>query len=144
RMGQLPRRSGGASVDHQHPRQVVEKHFQQLDETAARQAPRARSLTFWYIILHLLASALTLTPLVISIFRPLGWMFGIAELILLGAALWLYSGHRRSHGQWVRNRIAAEICRSFLATWQIRRRVSYVPKVAMRDFDQLVDHLRLL
>src|SRR5207244_11592342 len=103
-----------------------------------------RSITFWYTILHLIAPALVLTPIVMAVFRPIGWAFGIAELLTLGIAFWLYSGHRRSHGQWVRNRIAAEICRSFLSTWDIRRRINYVPRVSMKGLDPMLGWMRVL
>src|SRR5207248_8501294 len=117
-----------ASLDHQPPRSVVEKHFQRLDDIAKRQAPRARSLTFWYVLLHLIAPAMALMPVVILFIHPYKWMFGAGELLLLGLAFYLYFGHRKSHSQWVRNRIEAEICRSFLATWDIRRSFDHPPR----------------
>jgi len=66
------------------------------------------------------------------------------KLCVLSIAIYLVSAHRRRHEDWIQSRIEAEICRSFLAIWQIRRRTGHSFKMAIQGFDKLCKNLRLL
>jgi hypothetical protein len=50
----------------------------------------------------------------------------------------------RKHLEWTKTRIEAEICRSFLATWPMRARITRSPKLAIQGFERLMRNLRLL
>src|SRR5207249_8553249 len=49
-----------------------------------------------------------------------------------------------SHRQWIRNRIAAEICRSALATWELEEVAAPVWFNQLDGFSRLVRSIRLL
>jgi len=134
----------GAEKRNEHPRQIVEECFEQLDQTAQRHAPRARHLVQRIILLHLLASAIGLSAPTFGWQGTVGCAIAISELFVLLIALFLASVHRRRHEEWMQSRIEAEIYRSFLATWQIRRRTGRSFKMAMPGFGKLCKNLRLL
>ncbi|HXE42345.1 MAG TPA: hypothetical protein VN516_04905, partial [Candidatus Baltobacteraceae bacterium] len=52
--------------------------------------------------------------------------------------------HRKKHHEWVKNRMSAEISRSFLATWDMRRRTNNFPKISPPEFNHLFRNLRLV
>jgi hypothetical protein len=127
----------------ENPRETVEKHFQELDETAQLHAPKSRHLVLRIILFQLIASALGFIALAFEIHGGWGQLLTLIEFILLGCAFVLSLQHRKKHHEWMKNRIAAEICRSFLATWQMRR-TDYSPKISIEGFNPLCRNLRLI
>ena len=125
------------------PRKIVEQHFQNLDETATREAPQARHLIQQIILIHLFASAVGLSVPTFNLHGPVEYFILVLEMTVLVAAFILTSKHRRKHEEWMRLRIEAEICRSFLATWQLRYRAGYFSRIAIQGFDRLCKNLRL-
>jgi len=128
------------------PRETVEKYFQELDGEAELHAPKSRHLILRIILFQLAASAVGLTALtfekeghpVISMSSTL------AELALLGVAFVSSLQHRKKSDEWMKNRIKAEICRSFLAMWNMRRRTEHVPKLSIQGLNRLCRNLRLI
>ncbi|HXR05654.1 MAG TPA: hypothetical protein VN836_13195 [Verrucomicrobiae bacterium] len=142
RLEQLPAKSlptGG----NESPHVTVGQHFQELDETAQLHAPQSRHLVLRIILFQLAASAIGFIALAFEIHGHADELIMLAELILLGIAFALSLHHRKKHQEWMKNRIAAEICRSFLATWHMRR-ADYSPKVSIEGFDRLCRNLRLI
>lgn len=125
------------------PRLAVEEHFQELDAAALHDAPATRSLIHRIVLLHLSASAAGLFVVSLDIQGPAGYMLGALEVALLGTALLLTARHHRKHEQWIRTRIEAEICRSFLATWPVRTKITRIPKLAIQGFERIMRNLQL-
>jgi len=142
RLEQLPLKSPATGWN-ENPRATVEQHFQELDETAQLHAPQSRHLVLRIILFQLAASAIGFIALAFEIHGHADELIMLAELILLGIAFALSLRHRKKHQEWMKNRIAAEICRSFLATWHMRR-ADYSPKISIQGFDRLCRNLRLV
>ncbi|MGD0745220.1 MAG: hypothetical protein ABSA45_08700 [Verrucomicrobiota bacterium] len=142
RLEQVPAKSLPADWK-DNPRETVERHFQEVDETAQLHAPKSRHLVLRIILYQLLASAIGFIALAFGHHGGWGQLLALIELILLGSAFILSVHHRKKHQEWMKNRIAAEICRSFLATWHMRR-VDYSPKISIQGFDRLCRDLRLI
>ena len=94
---------------------------QKCDAAASHGAPQFRRLIVSTVMLHVLATIIAATVLAFDLeYQFLPW----AKLsCLLGAlVVALVLGHRaHSHSSWVRCRLAAEFCRSALATWGLPR-----------------------
>jgi len=142
RLEQLPVKSPLAGWN-ENPRTTVEQHFRELDETAELHAPQSRLLVLRIILFQLAASAIGFIALAFEIHGHADELIMLAELLLLGFAFALSLRHRKRHQEWMKNRIAAEICRSFLATWHMRR-AEYSPKISIQGFDRLCRNLRLI
>ena len=134
----------GAPAAIESPRQVMEQHFRDLDAAASREAPNVRHLIQRIVLLHLLASVLGLTALALHIEGPVGYAIAFLEVVLLATALALTARHHHAHQEWMRSRIEAELCRSFLATWPLRARIDRTPRLSLRGFERVVRNLRLL
>jgi len=127
----------------ENPRASVERHFQELDEAADREAPRARHLTILMILLQLFAAAVGIVGF--GDIEPLGLKYvasGLEVVILVGAAILAFK-HHRSKYQWIQSRVGAELCRSFLATWNLRRRSSFFPTMVIGGYEDLARSLRI-
>ena len=114
--------------------------FAKVDAVATGIAPRFRRLTALTILLHLAA---TLTALVALAF-VLDWILWpwLKVIFVVGAGVaGVYLAWKESHHHWIRCRLAAEICRSFIATWHIPN--VFAP-VALHDFPHLKGLLRVL
>ena len=116
------------------------RFFAKVDAVATGIAPRFRRLTALTILLHLAA---TLTALVVLAF-VLHWVLlpWLKVIFVVGAGVaGLYLAWKESHHHWIRCRLAAEICRSFITTWHIP---GVFTPVALHDFPHLKGLLRVL
>jgi hypothetical protein len=77
------------------PRETVEKHFQELDETAQLHAPKSRHLVLRIILYQLIASAIGSVASAFEIHARWGQLLTLFELILLGFAFALSLQHRK-------------------------------------------------
>jgi hypothetical protein len=125
-------------------RDLVIKHFEGLDKAAEADAPKSRLLGLRIILFQLFASAIGFIALAFEIHGVKGQLLDAAELLSLGFALVLFWQHRKKHHEWLKNRISAEICRSFLSTWELPRRADHFPKLSIQGFEQLCRDLRLI
>jgi hypothetical protein len=107
-------------------RQRVLAFHHKVDHAATHSAPHFRRLIAGTVGLHVTATALAAATLALHLHHPaLPWG---KLLCLLGAlAVAMVVQHHRHQHDWVRSRLAAEITRSALATWGLRR--------ALRLFD---------
>ena len=90
---------------------------QKCDAAASRGAPQFRRLIVSTVLLHVLATLLAAAALAYELRSPLlPWLKLACLAGALAVAIVLRQrGH--SHSSWVRCRLAAEFCRSALATW---------------------------
>jgi hypothetical protein len=149
------------------PKESVERRFQEMNEVAEHHAPRARRLVFQIILLHLIASAVGLTALVLlaTDSPQVNEMMGdialrvrmtvsdlraqithialVVEILVLLWALYLAFCLRRSHHQWIHHRLGAELCRSCLAVWKLRRQPTFFPRITADGFERLIRSLQI-
>jgi hypothetical protein len=90
---------------------------EKCDAAATRSAPQFRRLIVSTVLLHVLATLLAAAALAYVLTSPIfAWLKLACLAGALGVAMVLrHRGH--SHSSWVRCRLAAEFCRSALATW---------------------------
>lgn len=94
---------------------------QKCDYAASHGAPQFRRLIVSTVLLHVLATLIAAAGLAYGLhFAALPWMKLACLAGALGVALVLRH-HHHSHHSWVRCRLAAEFCRSALATWGLPR-----------------------
>ncbi len=94
---------------------------QKCDHAASRGAPHFRRLIVFTVALHVLATLVAAGALAFDLhFVFLPWLKLACLLGALGVALVLHR-HQHSLQNWVHCRLAAEFCRSALATWGLRR-----------------------
>jgi len=94
---------------------------QKCDHAASHGAPQFRRLIVSTVLLHVVATLIAAAALAYGLhFTVLPW----AKLACLAGALgvaMVLRHHTHSHHSWVRCRLAAEFCRSALATWGLPR-----------------------
>jgi hypothetical protein len=93
---------------------------QKADYAASHGAPQFRRLIVSTVMLHVVATIIASAGLAFDLhFAALPWVKLLCLFSALGVALVLRYHH--AHHNWVRCRLAAEFCRSALATWGLPR-----------------------
>ena len=93
---------------------------QKCDYAASHGAPQFRRLIVSTVLLHVVATLVAAAGLAFGLhIVALPWVKLMCLVSALGVALVLRSHHQ--HHSWVRCRLAAEFCRSALATWGLPR-----------------------
>jgi len=126
------------------PRAMVQGHFTELDNAASVGAPKVRHLIQRIVWLQLGASLLALLALTFEISGALAYVLALSEVVVLAMAFALTSMHHHRHAEWMKTRLEAEICRSFLATWSMRGRISRPPQLAVQGFEPFTRRLRVM
>jgi len=142
-----PRPAAGADLIAtvtQGPHRVVEQHFADLDKSASLGAPTVRHLIQRIVWLQLGASLLALLGLTFEIRGLPAYVAAFGEVAVLGLAFALTAMHHHRHAEWMKTRLEAEICRSFLATWSMRGRISRPPQLAVQGFEPFTRRLRIM
>lgn len=94
---------------------------QKCDHAASRGAPEFRRLIVLTVLLHVAATLVAAAGLAYDLhFAVVPWLKLACLMGALSVALLLRHNHH-SHHNWVRCRLAAEFCRSLLATWGLPR-----------------------
>jgi hypothetical protein len=94
---------------------------QKCDYAASHGAPQFRMLIVSTVLLHVIATLIAAAALSFDLhFVIIPWLKLLCLAGALGVALVLRH-HHHSHHSWVRCRLAAEFCRSALATWGLPR-----------------------
>jgi hypothetical protein len=94
---------------------------QKCDYAASRGAPQFRRLIVLTVLLHVAATLIAAAALAFEVHLSIvPWLKLLCLVGALGVAL-LLRHHHHSHHNWVRCRLAAEFCRSMLATWGLPR-----------------------
>ena len=128
-------------------RQVVRERFDFLDQVASSHGPEARRLIKRYVILHLIASAGAAFAIVFGELHAWSLAPAAFEVIALGPAAFMLIKYRGDHHKrWLTHRVEAEVCRSFLKTWDIRRKPTLVhqPRPAIPGLPRVFRDLRFL
>jgi hypothetical protein len=119
-LNRLPDTAGGAAVEAKGPRNL-HLFLQKCDAAATRAAPQFRRLIASTVVLHVAATLVASAILAYELkSAALPWLKLLCLIAALGVALEL---RRRGHSNssWVRCRLAAEFCRSAIATWGLPR-----------------------
>jgi len=99
----------------------VYRFQQKCDAAASKGAPQFRRLIVSTVLLHVSATLIAATALAYALhYLVLPWIKLLCLVGALAVALVLRR-HSHSHHNWVRCRLAAEFCRSALATWGLPR-----------------------
>lgn len=124
-------------------REAVHRLYRRADAAAIRSAPQFRALTMATLLLHVAATIVATAGLAFDWHAPLlPWAKLLLVLGALGAALAIR--HYRAQRNWVRCRLAAEICRGALATWGMPRRSTLFGDLDLPGARQLLRSLHTL
>ena len=114
------------------------------DIAASRDAPRFRMLIASTVVLHVAATLIAAAALAFGLSHvAIPW----AKLACLAAALGVavvLRRHAHSHDSWVRCRLAAEFCRSALATWGLPRATPLFQELDLPNVRGLTRSLHIL
>ena len=117
---------------------------QKCDFEATRSAPGVRRMTVSTVLLHVFATFIAAASLAWSLhFAALAWMKFLCLAVGVGAAFVL---RKRMHSErsWVKCRLAAEFCRSALATWGLPRATNLLQDLDLPVVHHLARSLRIL
>ena len=122
---------------------IVREFQRRTDHAASRGAPQFRRLIASTVLLHVLATLVAAAAL------SFGWHAAVLPWIklmcLLGAlAVALVLRAQGTHHHWVRCRLAAEFCRSALATWGLPRAAPLFAELDLPGLRQLTRSLQVL
>src|SRR5207253_4054022 len=97
------------------PKERMQRFFEKVDARAAKIAPRYRRWIGTSVIMNAMAAVLGAAAITLALNSR---ALDLIIFLLTAAAMIAVAFIKRkgSHRQWIRNRIAAEICRSSLAT----------------------------
>ena len=113
------------------------------DHAASRGAPHFRRLIASTVVLHVLATLVAAASLAFEWHAMiLPWTKLLCLLGALGVALMLRA--QGAHHHWVRCRLAAEFCRSALATWGLPRAAPLFAELDLPGLRQLTRSLQVL
>ena len=120
-LNRLPEVSAGSSENPFKAPDSIYRFQQKCDAAASHGAPQFRRLIVSTVLLHVVATIIAAGALAFDLeYQVLPWAKLLCLVGALGVAIVL--GHRaHSHSSWVRCRLAAEFCRSALATWGLPR-----------------------
>ena len=120
-LNRLPEARGGSGENPFKAPDGVYRFQQKCDAAASHGAPQFRRLIVSTVILHVLATIIAAAALAFDLeSQLLPWAKLLCLVGALGVAIVL-GHHAHSHSNWVRCRLAAEFCRSALATWGLPR-----------------------
>lgn len=124
-------------------KQRVRRFFAKVDAQAAGIAPRFRRWVAASVIMNAVAAILTAADIGFGIHS---FLLDTVIFILIAAAMAsiIQIQRKHAHRDWIRCRVAAEICRSSLATWNLRHVAAPVWFMQLGDFRRLAKSIRLL
>jgi hypothetical protein len=140
----LPEAAGASAENPFQAPDAVVLFQQKCDHHASRGAPHFRRLTISTVLAHVIATLIAIASLAYGLHAvALPWAKLLFVVFGLGAALVLRQ-HLRSHHSWVRCRLAAEFCRSALATWGLPRAAPLLQDLDVTGARRLVRALYVL
>jgi hypothetical protein len=117
---------------------------QKCDHEATRSAPGVRRMTVATVLLHVFATFIAAATLAWSLhLAALAW----AKFLCLGigvVAAFVLGRRMHSERSWVKCRLAAEFCRSALATWGLPRATNLLQSLDLPVVHHLARSLRIL
>ena len=125
------------------PPPALVEFMRKADFAATRGAPQFRRLVGSTVLLHVAATLLAVAALVYGWHSPLlPWMKLLCLLGATGVALFL--GWQHSHGQWLRQRLVAEVCRSAISAWGLPRALDFLERLGIGELRPLVRCISVL
>ncbi len=116
---------------------------QKADYAASHGAPQFRRLIVSTVLLHVVATIVAAAALAFDLHvTALPWVKLLCLIGALGVALVLRYHH--AHHNWVRCRLAAEFCRSALATWGLPRAAPLFQDLDLPGVHALIRSLHIL
>ena len=142
-LNRLPERKLAPVGDRTETEQDVRRFFAKVDAQATRIAPRFRRWVAASVIMSTLAAILTAAEIG---FRIPSLTFDAIIFVLVAAAMIsiIQIKRKQAHRNWIRCRVASEICRSSLATWNLGRIAAPVWFAQLGDLRRLAKSIRLL
>lgn len=142
-LNQLPEIDGGQQVAASTAPENLLRFFGKVDRMAARVAPNFRRWVASSIVMNTCATVLVASTIAFALRLPL---LDATTFIMTAGAMGtvLYLKFCKVHEKWIHCRIAAEICRTAIATWGFPRLV--LPEMASQaeTFSRLKTSLRTL
>jgi hypothetical protein len=121
KLNELPSVPGAETANPFSAPAAISAFQRKCDHAASRGAPQFRRLIVLTVLLHVMATLIASAALSFDLhFDIIPWLKLACLVGALGVALLLRHYHH-SHHNWVRCRLAAEFCRSLLATWGLPR-----------------------
>jgi hypothetical protein len=119
-LNRLPAAATGAAENPFRASDAIFAFQQKADFAASHGAPQFRRLIVATVLFHVIATLIASAALAFDLhFTALPWVKLLCLISALAVALVLHYHHQ--HHNWVRCRLAAEFCRSALATWGLPR-----------------------
>lgn len=125
------------------PPPALIEFMRKADFAATRGSPQFRRLVGSTVLLHVCATLLAVAALVYGWhFVALPWLKLLCLLGATGVALLL--GWRHTHGQWLRQRLVAEVCRSAVSAWGLPRSLDFLERLGVAELQPLVRTIAVL
>ena len=142
-LNQLKSKQAAPVANGETQKQRIGRFFQKVDAVATRIAPRFRRWVAASLIMNILAVILAAAVIGLELHSSL---FHLLTVLLVAAAALSIAWVKRkdAHRRWIRCRVAAEVCRSALATWDLPVAVTPVWFHDLQGFARLVKSLRFL
>jgi hypothetical protein len=142
-LNRLPERAIAETNSRTETEQRIRRFFAKVDAQAARIAPRFRRWVAASVLMNTLAAILTAAEIGFGIRSR--FLDAFIFLLIAAAMLSIIQIKRKhAHRNWIRCRVAAEVCRSALATWNMGRVAAPVWFSQLGDFRRLAKSIRLL
>jgi hypothetical protein len=142
-LNQLPHGKGIPPPEAAEPEERVRRFFQKVDAKAAGIAPKFRRWVAASVIMNALAAILVAAKIGFEGTR-FEWT-AIIVVLMAGATIAVALIKRKgAHREWIRCRVASEICRSALATWKLADVGEPVWFNQLAGFTRLAKTIRLL
>jgi hypothetical protein len=142
-LNRLPNPTSNAVGSGAQPEERVRRFFAKVDAEAARIAPRFRRWVAASVIMNAIAAILTAAAVGFALHSI--FLDAIIFILLAAAMLSIIQiKQKHAHQNWIRCRVAAEICRSSLATWNFGNVAAPVWFTQLGDFCRLAKSIRLL
>ncbi|MBA4136585.1 MAG: hypothetical protein C0518_04635 [Opitutus sp.] len=117
--------------------------MRKADLAATRGSPQFRRLVGSTVILHVCATLLAVAALVYDWhWLGLPWLKLLCLLGATGVALLL--GWKHTHGQWLRQRLVAEVCRSAVSAWGLPRSLDFLERLGVAELRPLIRSIAVL
>jgi hypothetical protein len=143
-LNSLPEAGGGSGDNPFGAPEPVVRFQQKCDYHASRGAPHFRRLIVATVLSHVMATLIATATVAYALHAlALPWAKLLCVTFGLAAALVLRR-HLNSHHSWVRCRLAAEFCRSALATWGLPRAAPLLQDLDLAGAQRLARALYVL
>ncbi|KJS03958.1 MAG: hypothetical protein VR73_16035 [Gammaproteobacteria bacterium BRH_c0] len=123
----------------------IQSRLKEFDSVASSKAPTARNLSLAVILLHLIATTISIHAVIFIAVLPeiSSYIATGLKILFLVIALWLSSRLHPIHHSWTEHRPKAEMLRLFLAIWPLKPSASALTSLSVRSQEALVRNLEI-